>query len=135
MLDRLLARPVDGREVDYDVLGFEHQVAQDGVDSRGGVGHERQRVNGYGEELGHGGARDVEETWEVVADERVRTCFVGILERAEGGEDGARVRAEGACDAVSFDGSHVFVLLCEVIYVGEICVGSVDRSCMRAESV
>lgn len=80
VFDRLLARPVDGAEVDDPVAVRKHHASEDRVDGRRRVGHEDERLDRHVEEGGHGRPRLVQETRILVADELVRAGFRPVLE-------------------------------------------------------
>lgn len=95
--DRLLARAVDGVEIDDHVTGCVDEVAEHGVDAQGGVLEEDAGVEGAVEEVGDGGAGGEEGVGGLVAQEFVGGGFGEGLEVVEGGADGVGVGAEGAC--------------------------------------
>lgn len=93
ILDRLVARSVDGGEVDDDVSGLVGQVSKHRVDAGGGIGHEHARFVRRIEILGNGGARGVELSGVDVSDEFVGLAFGLVLERVQ---DGANVQRIGS---------------------------------------
>lgn len=96
VLDRLLARAVNGAEVHDPVAWVEAQAAEDRVDAGRGVGEEDDRFDGDVQEGCEGEARGVEEGRVGVADEVVRAGFGEGLHGVHAGEDGRWVGAEGA---------------------------------------
>ena len=87
ILDRLLARAVDGAEVHDAVARVEAQAAQDRVDACCGVGEEDDRFDGDVQDGCDGAARGVEEGRVGVADEVVRAGFGEGVEGTHAGKD------------------------------------------------
>ena len=96
ILDRLLARAVDGAEIDDAIALLEAQTAQHHVDASRGVWHEDDRVDGDVEEGRHCLTRLVQIPRVLVAEEAVGVGFGEVLEVVHVGADGGGVGAEGA---------------------------------------
>lgn len=83
--DRLLARAIDGVEVDDHVSWFVDEIAEDGVDAEGGVLDEYTGVEGDIEEGGDCSAGGEEVVWGLVAHESVWAGLGEGLEVVQGG--------------------------------------------------
>ena len=94
--DRLLARRVYGREVHDDVSPAEHQVPEDRVHRRRGIGHEDDVPREHAQQRRNLPARVVEQRGVLVAEVGVGRCLHAVLEAAQGVADGADDGAEGA---------------------------------------
>lgn len=96
VLDRLLARAVDGAEIHDPIPLLEAQTPQHRVDARRGVGQEDDGLDGHVEEACHRLPRLVQVPRVLVADEAVWVSFGAVLEVVHTGADRGRVGAEGA---------------------------------------
>lgn len=92
----LVTRSIYRGKLQYLLASREGQVAQDGVDASGGVGHEDNGVERCVEELGYGGSRSIEVLSVEKAEVMVWTGFRRVSKGLEGSFDTARV---GACGA------------------------------------
>lgn len=95
--DRILARTVDGVEVDDHVSPLVDEVPQHRVDAQRGVLDEDAGFGRCVEEVGDGGARGQQVFCVLVAHEFVGGGFGKVLEAAERGLHGFGVGAVGAC--------------------------------------
>jgi hypothetical protein len=92
--DRLLARTVDGVEVNDYIAGLVDEIPEHGVDAEGGILDEDTSLSRDVQEVGTGNPGREEVFFILVAHEFVGGCFGEVLEMAELVADGEGVGAE-----------------------------------------